>query len=82
MSESSGLGVRGSGLGNWPEVRGWHEARAPSPEPRPRLLSVTHLTTGFDQGGRFVPAVIDVSFSVGAGRDARASSASRAAASR
>ena len=27
------------------------------------LLSVTHLTTGFDQDGRFVPAVIDVSFS-------------------
>jgi oligopeptide/dipeptide ABC transporter ATP-binding protein len=33
----------------------------------PRLLSVEHLTTGFDQNGRFVPAVIDVSFEVGAG---------------
>jgi oligopeptide/dipeptide ABC transporter ATP-binding protein len=32
-----------------------------------RLLSVSHLTTGFDQGGRFVPAVIDVSFHVDAG---------------
>jgi oligopeptide/dipeptide ABC transporter ATP-binding protein len=43
-----------------------------SPEPRlpnaePRLLSLTHLTTGFDQNGRFVPAVIDVSFQVGSG---------------
>ena len=27
-----------------------------------RLLSVQHLTTGFDLQGRFVPAVIDVSF--------------------
>ena len=27
-----------------------------------RLLSVEHLTTGFDIRGRFVPAVIDVSF--------------------
>ena len=41
------------------------EPRAPSPESR--LLQVTHLTTGFDQDGRFVPAVIDVSFSVVAG---------------
>ena len=32
-----------------------------------RLLSVEHLTTGFDVGGRFLPAVIDVSFQVGAG---------------
>jgi peptide/nickel transport system ATP-binding protein len=31
------------------------------------LLSVEHLTTGFDQQGRFVPAVIDVSFDIGAG---------------
>jgi peptide/nickel transport system ATP-binding protein len=33
----------------------------------PRLLSVEHLTTGFDVGGRFLPAVIDVSFHVAAG---------------
>jgi peptide/nickel transport system ATP-binding protein len=33
----------------------------------PRLLSVEHLTTGFDIGGRFVPAVIDVSFELSAG---------------
>jgi len=32
-----------------------------------RLLAVEHLTTGFDIRGRFVPAVIDVSFSLGAG---------------
>jgi len=32
-----------------------------------RLLSVSHLTTGFDQDGRFVPAVIDVSLAVDAG---------------
>jgi len=54
--------------------------RIPSPGSRPdpasdgsripnrsRLLSVEHLTTGFDIGGRFVPAVIDVSFDVSAG---------------
>jgi oligopeptide/dipeptide ABC transporter ATP-binding protein len=33
----------------------------------PPLLSVRHLTTGFDQDDRFVPAVIDVSFNVAAG---------------
>ncbi len=33
----------------------------------PPLLSVEHLTTGFDIGGRFVPAVIDVSFHLAAG---------------
>ncbi len=32
-----------------------------------RLLSVEHLTTGFDIGGNFRPAVIDVSFHVGEG---------------
>ena len=31
------------------------------------LLSVEHLTTGFDIAGRFVPAVIDVSFVVSCG---------------
>jgi peptide/nickel transport system ATP-binding protein len=31
------------------------------------LLAVEHLTTGFDANGRFLPAVIDVSFSVSAG---------------
>jgi oligopeptide/dipeptide ABC transporter ATP-binding protein len=42
------------------------EQRKASREPG-SLLSVTHLTTGFDQDGRFVPAVIDVTFSVVAG---------------
>src|SRR6478672_1149360 len=32
-----------------------------------RLLSVEHLTTGFDIKGRFIPAVIDVSFHIEAG---------------
>ncbi len=41
------------------------ESRTPSPEPR--LLSVDHLTTGFDVNGRFLPAVIDVSFEVARG---------------
>ena len=35
--------------------------------PQASLLSVSHLTTGFDQDGQFVPAVIDVSFVVAAG---------------
>jgi oligopeptide/dipeptide ABC transporter ATP-binding protein len=35
--------------------------------PEARLLSVRNLTTGFDQAGRFVPAVNDVSFHVRAG---------------
>jgi oligopeptide/dipeptide ABC transporter ATP-binding protein len=35
--------------------------------PDARLLSVRNLTTGFDQDGRFVPAVQDVSFHVEAG---------------
>ena len=36
-------------------------------EERGALLSVEHLTTGFDIGGRFVPAVIDLSFTLSAG---------------
>jgi peptide/nickel transport system ATP-binding protein len=36
-------------------------------EVRPPLLDVEHLTTGFDIRGRFIPAVIDVSFHVHAG---------------
>ncbi len=31
------------------------------------LLAVDHLTAGFDIDGRFVPAVIDVSFSLDGG---------------
>ena len=33
----------------------------------PRLLEVEHLTTGFQVSGRFVPAVIDVSFGLSRG---------------
>jgi oligopeptide/dipeptide ABC transporter ATP-binding protein len=40
------------------------ETRGPSREP---LLLVEHLTTGFDIGGRFVPAVIDATFHVARG---------------
>ena len=36
-------------------------------DPPRGLMSVEHLTTGFDQAGRFVPAVIDVSFGLSAG---------------
>jgi oligopeptide/dipeptide ABC transporter ATP-binding protein len=46
------------------DARGAGGARGDEAAP---LLSVSHLTTGFDQGGRFVPAVIDVSFHVDAG---------------
>ena len=35
-----------------------------SPQPAAPLLSVDHLTAGFDLGGRFVPAVIDVNFEI------------------
>jgi oligopeptide/dipeptide ABC transporter ATP-binding protein len=55
MSETVQSGVRDPGSG----VR--------DPGPGSRLLSVEHLTTGFDIRGRFVPAVIDVSFHVKAG---------------
>ena len=77
----SGLGARDSGLGaqgsaEKPEhaqpvtesVGTSAASRTPSPESR--LLEVTHLTTGFDldgRNGRFVPAVIDISFSVAKG---------------
>ncbi len=36
------------------------------PDPGSRLLSVQHLTTGFDVKGQFVPAVIDLSFELSA----------------
>jgi oligopeptide/dipeptide ABC transporter ATP-binding protein len=35
--------------------------------PSPPILAIRNLTTGFDQAGGFVPAVIDVSFHVAAG---------------
>ena len=73
MSEdlSSRLAARGSQLASG-QVEPLSRPEGPAREPRAasseqRLLSVRNLTTGFDQNGRFVPAVIDVSFSVGAG---------------
>ena len=61
MSDDPRIAARGSQIA----ARGPNEPRATSHEER--LLSVDHLTTGFDIGGRFVPAVIDVSFHVAAG---------------
>jgi oligopeptide/dipeptide ABC transporter ATP-binding protein len=56
------------------DAQGGHDPRSASPDhgsrrpdPGSALLSVHHLTTGFDIGGRFLPAVIDVSFHVSAG---------------
>ena len=40
----------------------WYDARAAMP-----LLSVRHLSTGFPMGGRWVPAVQDVSFDIAKG---------------
>ncbi len=59
----SALGVRRSGESN--PAFDVSDRRAPSAGPP--LLSVEHLTTGFDIDGKFVPAVIDVSFHVSAG---------------
>ena len=57
-----GIGIRTGSAELEPAARA-----TPNPGPRTRLLSVEHLTTGFDIDGRFVPAVIDVSFDVDAG---------------
>ena len=73
MSDATGSRDAGSGIGDprRPQAsdsagsRGSRGSRIP--DPGSRLLSVDHLTTGFDIGGRFVPAVIDVSFDVDAG---------------
>jgi oligopeptide/dipeptide ABC transporter ATP-binding protein len=65
-SRSSQLAASGSGMsGPRPTDSGFDESRGARREPR--LLSVEHLTTGFEVGGRFVPAVIDVTFHVNAG---------------
>ncbi len=63
MSELGSRGARepgGQGAGLGADAR---SAKAAGPG----ILSVEHLTTGFDIGGRFVPAVIDVSFQLHAG---------------
>ena len=46
------------------------------------LLTVENLRTGFDTGEGFLRAVDGIDFEIDAGRHARRSSASRAAASR
>jgi oligopeptide/dipeptide ABC transporter ATP-binding protein len=67
MSEvrSSRLAPRGSEASAEPNDSSHAEQRTASSEQR--LLSVEHLTTGFDLKGTFVAAVIDVSFHVDAG---------------
>jgi oligopeptide/dipeptide ABC transporter ATP-binding protein len=79
MSDATGSRDAGSGIGDPRRPQASDSAGSPGsresresrgsriPDPGSRLLSVEHLTTGFDIGGRFVPAVIDVSFHVDAG---------------
>jgi oligopeptide/dipeptide ABC transporter ATP-binding protein len=65
-SRDSRLAVRGSGLSaQTAAASSSDESRLATRESR--LLSVEHLTTGFDIGGKFLPAAIDVSFHVRAG---------------
>src|SRR6476620_5795271 len=66
MSKTGGWG---SAVGGWQASTDSGESGRQSPIAirQPPLLSVEHLTTGFDIKGRFVPAVIDVSFHVDAG---------------
>jgi oligopeptide/dipeptide ABC transporter ATP-binding protein len=71
MSNYPGSGMRDPGSGVKEPASGPSDTQAnagsPIPDPASRLLSVQHLTTGFEVGGRFVPAVIDVTFHVNAG---------------
>jgi oligopeptide/dipeptide ABC transporter ATP-binding protein len=66
MSDTGGPEARGQRPGGRAEGSTIAGRSSPASGLRPpdSLLSVSHLTTGFDQNGRFVPAVIDVSFSV------------------
>src|SRR5262245_54600853 len=64
-TRDSRLAARGSGPGTDVGKSASGGSRVANREAR--LLSVDHLTTGFDLRGRFVPAVIDVSFSLSAG---------------
>ena len=63
IDRDSALGARRS---EEPDA-GYASAERRTPNAGSPLLSVEHLTTGFDIGGRFVPAVMDVSFQVDAG---------------
>src|SRR4051812_46426825 len=64
LGRDPGSGVRGPRRS---EPAGSASLRSPTPGHGSRLLSVERLTTGFDIKGRFIPAVIDVSFHIGAG---------------
>jgi peptide/nickel transport system ATP-binding protein len=67
-SRDAGSGIRDPGPGaRVPQGSAASGIGSRIPNAGSRLLSVEHLTTGFDIGGRFVPAVIDVSFDVSAG---------------
>ncbi len=57
------LAVGGSGRPAQPAALASFDESPVANRPPP-LLSVEHLTTGFDIGGQFLPAVIDVSFHV------------------
>jgi oligopeptide/dipeptide ABC transporter ATP-binding protein len=50
-----------------PSVRATERPNDRASGSAPTLLSVSSLTIGFDQKGRFLPAVIDVSFSIAQG---------------
>jgi oligopeptide/dipeptide ABC transporter ATP-binding protein len=74
ISRDAGSGIRdpkdrdpGFGIGDPKDLSIGNPPASRIPHPASRLLAVEHLTTGFEQKGRFVPAVIDVSFSVAAG---------------
>ncbi len=65
-SRDSRLAARGSGLSAQTAAgSSSDESRIANRESQ--LLAVEHLTTGFDISGKFLPAVIDVSFHVRAG---------------
>ena len=68
MSEErdSRFAVRGSNTSS-PETAVPSPGQSRIANREPRLLSVEHLTTGFDLPAGFVPAVIDVSFHIDAG---------------
>jgi oligopeptide/dipeptide ABC transporter ATP-binding protein len=66
----AGSGIRDIGPGTQPVSESSStesSVGSRTPDPASRLLSVERLTTGFEIRGRFVPAVIDVTFGVGAG---------------
>lgn len=67
MSDTSGWRSAVGGPTASPDRRGVSDRQPPIASRQSPLLEVEHLTTGFDIKGRFVPAVIDVSFHVDAG---------------